>query len=191
MIKVYIADVSENCLNAAIYPDERAEEIRKVTNAELKKQKISCWKLLEAALCDCTEYGVKQLNFKKSESGKWICDKLCFSLAHTDGQVAVALSDKSVGVDIESFDAFKNRNAKRLSSKILCNGEKADSEGELIAFWTQKESIYKREGSGAFIPDKIRVADYTVRTFENGGYCVSVCSDDQELDTITINKIKL
>jgi len=191
MIGVYLADECKNCFNGVIYPDERAEEIDKVKNTKLKKQKISSWKLLGVAVRDCFGYDVKQLNFKKTENGKWICDKLCFSLAHTDGQVAVALSDKSVGVDIESFDAFKNRNAKRLSSKILCNGEKADSESELIALWTGKESVFKREGSGAFTPDKIRVADYTVRTFENGGYCVSVCSDDKELDNITINKIKL
>ena len=108
MIGVYVANVCENGDKQGIYPDERAKEIDKVSNPQLKLQKISSWKLLEKAVCDCFGFSFTELNFALDGNGKWTCDKFYFSLSHTNDKVAVAVSDGPVGVDIESLSAFKN-----------------------------------------------------------------------------------
>ncbi len=183
MIAVYVSELCINCESRAIYPDERRKEIENVTNRELKIQKISSWKLLECAVKDCFGYDFDKLSFSKNANGKWTCGKLCFSLSHTAGRVAVAVSDKPVGVDIEGIAAFEKRCEKSpeflrsFAKKILCEGESFTSVYDLLKVWTAKESIFKFIGGGAFAPDKIRVADYPVSTLNCGGYCVSVCGE--------------
>ncbi len=191
MIAVYVADTPEKCDTVGIYPDERREYIEKVTHPQLKNQKISSWKLLARAVRESFGYSLNELNFSLDENGKWTCDKLHFSLAHTDGKVAVAVSDKPVGVDIESFSAFEIRRTKQLSRKILCGEETALNSSELLALWTQKESIFKCVGGKAFSPNAIHTAEYPVRTFENGDYCISVCGSREDLADAAINILKL
>lgn len=191
MIALYVADTCEKCDISGIYPGERREYIAKVTNPQLKIQRISSWKLLGRAVRESFGFSLRELNFSLDESGKWTCDKLYFSLAHTDGKVAVAVSDKPVGVDIESFSAFEKRRIKPLSDKILCGGETAINNAELLKLWTQKESIFKCVGEGAFLPNKIHTAEYPVRTFENGDYCISVCGSGEDLADVNINILKL
>lgn len=191
MIAVYVADIPEKCDTCGIYPAERREYIAKVTNAQLQIQKTSSWKLLEHAVRESFGYSLNDLKFSLDESGKWSCDKLYFSLAHTAEKVAVAVSDKPVGVDIESFSAFENRRTKQLSGKILCEEEKALSNAELLKLWTQKESIFKCFGGKAFIPNAIHTAEFPVRTFESGDYCVSVCGSSEDLADVAINMHKL
>ena len=191
MIGVYVANVCENGDISGIYPDERRKQIEKVSNPQLKLQKISSWKLLKKAVRDCFGYAFEELNFTLDGNGKWTCDKFCFSLSHTAGQVAVAVSDKPVGVDIESLSAFEKRRAEKLAQRILCAEEKTEDGAELLKLWTKKESIFKCLGGGAYIPRKIRTAEYPVRTLEYGGYVVSVCGNKEDLADLTIKDYKL
>ena len=191
MIAVYVADGPEKCDICGIYPTERREYIAKVTHPQLQIQKISSWKLLERAVRDSFGYSLSDLNFSLDESGKWSCDKLYFSLAHTVGKVAVAVSDKPVGVDIESISSFEKRRVKQLAGKILCDGETALNSAELLKLWTQKESIFKCYGGKVFSPNAIHTAEYPVRTFENVEYCVSVCGSREDLAEVDINIMKL
>lgn len=183
MIAVYVSEPCKNCENPVIYPDERCKEIESVDNQELKEQKISSWNLLETAVKDCFGYDFNTLSFLKNANRKWTCDKLCFSLSHTAGRVAVAVSDKPVGVDIEGFAAFEKRCERSpgflqsFAKKILCEGESFTGAYDLLKAWTAKESIIKFIGGGVFVPNKIRAADYPVSTLICGGYCVSVCGE--------------
>lgn len=187
MIALYVADVPEKCDICGIYPCERREYIEKVKNPQLKIQKISSWKLLEHAVRESFGYSLSDLKFSLDENGKWSCDKLYFSLAHTAEKVAVAVSDEPVGVDIE----LGNRRIEPLSNKILCAEETAINCAELLALWTQKESIFKCFGGGAFLPNKIHTAEYPVRTFEKDGYCISVCGNREDLSDAAIKFLKL
>lgn len=191
MTGVYVANVCENGDISGIYPDERRKQIENVSNPQLKLQKISSWKLLEKAVRDIFGYALEDLNFALDGNGKWTCDKLHFSLSHSNGKVAVAVSDKPVGVDIESLSAFEKRRAEKLAERIFCADEKAEDDAELLKLWTKKESIYKCFGGGAFAPNKIRTAEYPVRTLQYGGYFVSVCGNKEDLSDITIKDYKL
>ena len=191
MIALYIASVCDGLDSRDIYPEQRRKEIESVSNGQLKMQKISSWKLLEKAVKNCFGLAFSNLQFAKNEYGKWECDKLQFSLSHTNEMVAVALSDKPVGVDIESVENFNKRDTKNLAKKIFCTGENAQDNAELLKLWTGKESIYKYKGGGVFSPNKIRVSDYPVKTIEYGGYYISVCGDKDDLSDICIKNLKL
>ena len=192
MIGVYVANISKNCDSCGIYPDERAKAIEKVKNPQLKIQKINSWKLLEKAVRDSFGYELNELDFTLNDSGKWTCDKLYFSLSHTSEQVAAAVSDKPVGVDIESYFSFERRHSQRLADRILCGEERAADSSELARLWTAKESIFKCVGGKTFSPDKICVENFPVRSFDDGDYCISVCgSFDGGDSALTIKRMIL
>ena len=191
MISLYIASVCDSLDSREIYPELRRKEIEGVSSEQLKMQKLSSWKLLEKALSDSFGYTMQELKFCKNSYGKWECDRVYFSLSHTQEMVAVALSDKPVGVDIENARAFEKRRVEKLSKKILCAGENAKGSSDLLKFWTQKESIYKCFGGSSFVPDKIRVEEYPVHTTEYGEYLLSVCGDKYDLADICLKILKL
>ena len=48
---------------------------------------------------------IKDLNITKTEHGRYVTDKIDFSLSHSKEALAVAISRASVGVDIEQIDS--------------------------------------------------------------------------------------
>ena len=100
--------------------------------------------------------------FHKSENGKWACDKCEFSLSHGENAVAVALSRKPVGVDVE---LIKKPVVDGLEKKILSDAETIefnvaeDKTDYLITAWSKKESVFKRDGGKNFAPKQIE--DYS------------------------------
>ena len=191
MIAVYIASVLKAGDSRGIYPKLRRSEIEGVSDVQLKQQKISSWKLLEKAIADSFGYTMRELNFTKNGYGKWECDKVCFSISHTKDAVAVAISDTPVGVDMESVEAFDKRHTEKLCEKILCPGESVADNLQLLKLWTQKESIYKYLGSGAFVPNKICAKEHPVHTFLHDGYTVSVCGDKYDFPDICIKTLEI
>lgn len=181
MIFIYIAKPCLTCASADIFPKERAEYIESATDAEVKRQRYSSWKLLEAAVRDCFGLRMNELKFCVNAQGNWECDKLHFSLSHTDGMVAVALSERPVGVDVEGYSAFEKRCetspefGKSLAHRILHSGEKFSNNADLLKLWTQKESIFKCFGKEVFAPSALCAEDYPVNCFDYEGFCISVC----------------
>ena len=73
------------------------------------------------------------------------------SISHTDGYVAVALSDRRIGVDIE----LRTGKALRLGGRFMDDGELVrvlaadDPETAATAVWSAKETVYKAVGHAA------------------------------------------
>lgn len=70
-----------------------------------------------------------------------------FSISHTDGLAAIALSDRPVGIDVEPYSG----RAYRLRERFLADGEFDFSlvpspERAATALWSAKESVYKLAG---------------------------------------------
>lgn len=183
---VYTAKIPCNALiKSDLYPKERNEEISECGSEKVRAEKYFVWKLLEYAVKNSFGYNIKELKFKKTENGKLLCDKCCFSLSHSFGAVAVAVSKNSVGVDIELLNGEK----ARVIEKTLSLSEKAelekncsqDKQNALICFWTAKESIYKNNGTGGFKPSETDVTKNNVQTktvkIGEKDYALSVCSD--------------
>ena len=182
---VYVAEINDDVDVYDVYPTERQDEIDRCSCDRVRREKYCVWKLLEYALNDAFGLDIRNVNFYKNENGKWLSDKCFFSLSHTDGAVAVAVSDKNVGVDIEAV----RRHREGIEQRILTNSERAEknalTEEEQIEYiikcWSKKESIFKTLDLRVFEPNKIESSDHPVNTriIELGAekYALSVCTE--------------
>lgn len=185
-IHVFFAEVPYGNIKSKLYPEKRQTETALIRNPSLKLQKISSWNLLSDILKDSFDMDMAQLTFSKNDNGKWLCDKVCFSISHCNELVAVAISKHPCGVDIEKD--IDGRFNSALAKKILTPREfdeyitlhDAVKNKFVLEKWTQKESIYKMNGIGGVAPKSICTNDYPVETryigFRSDTYCVSVSS---------------
>ena len=165
------------------FPKERADEILNSKNEKVRRQKVAVWKLLLFAAKEIYGSDADEIRFEKTPGGKWICDKFCFSLSHTFGASAVVIAEKPCGVDVEYAPKFFEKCAYKpfIASFLKQIGENESlNAGDALKLWTQKESVYKRAGSGVFSPKKIDVQNENVLTEKSGDYVLSVSTTDKE-----------
>ncbi len=155
-VDVYYAIIPEKVKISSVYPKERNAEILSCSNERVKAEKYFVWRLLEYAVKKSLGLKIKKQKFEKLDTGKWICENFCFSLSHSDGIAAVALSAKAVGVDVERIKDSDFKVAKKVFSELefevfnkLDEAQRADF---FIKKWTQKESTFKKSEEKAFIP---------------------------------------
>lgn len=186
IVDVYVAKIPENVQIKALYPEARTQEIENCKSEKVRREKYCVWRLLEYALRRSYGVNMQKLPFAKTENGQWTTTDYFFSLSHCDGVVAVALSRKAVGLDVEKI----TDKMEKIKNKILTEAELSQYEGQadkllyLTEKWTQKESIFKMQGGKAFSPDKIQTSDYKTHTtpLKNfDGYILSVAADEIKL----------
>ncbi len=154
-VDVYWARIPDKTkIKASIYPKARGEEILSCRNERVQIEKYYVWRLLLHAIERSFGLKAKKLRFEKKENGQWICDACCFSLSHSGELVAVAVSQRPVGIDVELATPKSLRAAEKLFSPAewdaymtLGDAEKADA---FVRRWTEKESMFKKRGEGAF-----------------------------------------
>ena len=134
------------------------------------------------------EYGLSELpDIASGEFGKPYFPNypdIHFNISHCDRAVVCFLSDKPVGIDVESIRKFD----KELAEYIL-NPEEFESIlkscNPSLAFtiiWTRKESFCKLTGQGLNTREEIRniLTDFSVNfntvIHEAGGYIITSCS---------------
>ena len=188
LVHVYIERFPFPVEGEEIFPPARAEETERCSNPEVRQQKYFVWKLLERALFRSLGLKIKELDIKRTDNGKWECKECFFSLSHSDNSVAVAVSRKPVGVDIEKFD--ESRFTRALAEKIataLESGELSSLKDEhraTGALWTKKEAIFKLSGDKVFVPKSIEVSEYKTATrtvkSKDADYFITVASADAE-----------
>lgn len=188
VLDVYVASIPQNTKLSklpALYPPIRQKEIDACGSEKVQREKYYAWKLLEYALDRTFGKKMKKLNFVKEDNGRWSCEGCEFSLSHSHNAVAVAISRKRVGVDVELFAPPR---VQGVAEKILNDEEFAlyqtaeDKDAFLLEKWTQKECIFKRFDERAYLPKQTDTAqNKTVsrRIFVgNEEYFLSVASDD-------------
>lgn len=127
-------------------------------------------------------YGVEQFSMAVGEHGKpFLADHpdIHFNISHCRNAIAVAVSDRPVGIDVESLRTFSDA----LLDKTMNPMEKTDilsARSPQLAFagyWTRKEAVFKLLGTGitdnlhGILTDKTR----TDTTFNpERGYAASV-----------------
>ena len=186
---VYTAVIDPNIPLSEVYPPERQAEIDRCLNENSRLEKYAAWRLLETALCEGLGISsVESVCFSKDIYGKWSCDRCFFSITHSGGVVAVAVSDKPVGVDVEVIKRYR----EGLEAKILTPAEYTALEGldrraaeeYIIRKWSEKESIFKTLDRKGFEPLKIETSEYSVTSevldILNKRFVLSVCSKDTE-----------
>lgn len=185
VVDVYYTGIPKSDEYKALYPREREEYVNKTNNTRVKKERYYVWKLLEYALDRSFGMKISELEFTRDDLGKWKTDKCFFSLSHSGNIVAVAVSTKPVGVDVEKIDGKRDR---LFANKILTDDElrvfdtldESEKSEYLICRWTEKESIFKLSGSTVFSPSKISsYGNVNTRniSLSNEIYSLSVASD--------------
>ena len=94
-----------------------------------------------------------------------MCDSFDFSISHSCGVVAVAISESTVGIDVEQV---KNPSSDRFADRMLSASElfeynKTDESKKaryLIGKWSEKEAIFKSKNKSAFIPSEAKACEY-------------------------------
>ncbi len=199
---VYIMNIPEEMEIHEVYPPNREKYINSISNQAGKAQRFAVWQLLEKAIARSFNTKFEDISFSENK-GKWTCDKLQFSLSHTKGAVAVAVSNGCCGIDIENLEDFIQRHGdedylKKLAKRI-CTGKElgsVSSHRDLISMWTKKEAIFKCFGSGNFFSRKIDSLSHKSETRLIGSsdeYIVSVCGEKLEKMRVFIyenNEIK-
>ena len=113
-----------------------------------------------------------------------------FSISHTKGAIACAVSDNPVGVDIERIRKMDLRVSRYFFSQhekdyIFASSEKANQ--RFTEVWTKKEAYLKFLGCGIKIPaekfnvfEKINNEHIRIHTEYNHDYIISICNISNE-----------
>lgn len=186
-LDVYVAPIPEEPDRSPVYPPERQAEIDKCRNEKVRAEKIAVWRLLEKGVSRSLGLNIEELRFKKRRDGKWVSDRAEFSLSHSHGAAAVAVSSAPCGVDIENAAEFRRRwtspeklrsLAKRISTAREL--ELVDGPDSFLSLWTKKEAVFKLNGGKSFFPhktDTFKTVSETRLISIPEEYSLSVCGD--------------
>ncbi len=131
---------------------ERREKMEAISNEAVRRQGIAAYLLLCKALRE--EYGITEPpTFGYEDGGKpFILARpyIHFNLSHCSEAVICAVSDRPVGVDIETVRPFKDALARHVLSEEEYHKVVAapSSALEFIKLWTRKEALLKLTGEG-------------------------------------------
>ena len=169
-------------------------------------RKISVYSdvLLRLMIVKALKLNYKDIEISAGETGKpylAFTPHLEFNVSHTRNAVAVALSDKPVGVDVERIGCIDLNLAGNIFSQNELKWLYASEHGRNRRFfeiWTKKEAVIKCGAYG--LTDDLKAVDVTccaaprsLCSLRIGEYIVSVCSNDifSEKDAETIAEKEL
>lgn len=98
------------------------------------------------------EKGRKPSPVHFTESGKPYRDSVFFSISHSQNRIAIRISDKECGIDIQKVDYRKNFDST--AKRVLNEREyglyltREDKPSFFTSCWVKKEARLKRDGSG-------------------------------------------
>lgn len=128
------------------------------------------------------EYGISEFTIGTGTHGKpYLKDhpEIHFNISHCRTAIAVAVSDKPIGIDIESIrkptPSLVSRTMNQAESMQIMSSPQPGR--EFIRLWTAKESVFKLTGTG--ITDDIRhilsnPGTFHTTTWEKDNYICSV-----------------
>ncbi len=195
-VAVYLSRVSNVKDLSDVYPLERKEEILNCSSKKVIDEKYSSWKLLEKALLEQWNISLKDAEPKKTANGKWIIKEGYFSVSHSFGVVAVALSKNPVGIDVElallKKDGLEKRILTEKEFRAFNKLKQEEKEHFILTAWTKKESIFKMLGYGIFSPNEIECEDFFTTTKNvpllDKNFYLSVATEGQsEIEYFTID----
>ena len=168
MTKTLIFDRMEECTDAEVqrlFPLVSRQRAGQARRFRYTFGQYACLKSY-TMLVELT--GIEDMTFGFGEHGKPFIighDGLHFSISHCKTALAVALSDRPVGIDVESLrhagESLMRRTMNRTEQSMILAADNPDM--EFTRLWTRKEAVLKLRGTG--ITDNL----YDVLS---GGECV-------------------
>lgn len=138
------------------FGDELKGHIEKYENPTVRHASCSTWGLLYKVLVENgLEYGT--VVFEENGKPSFSDHSLFFSLSHSRGVCAVAVSDHPVGVDVE---LCRDKYSQHLIERSLSENEKRIFDDDFTRLWCRKESIAKMSGKGITgYPNEVDTSD--------------------------------
>lgn len=165
ILNVYLAPIPDDAVGILLHSEERMKQLRRTGNEQLRKARTYDWAVLEYALARSFGCDAQHLRFRRNRFGKWSCGAYFFSLAHTGGAVAVAVSNGPVGIDLENEADFAARYAPRQAEMLHRIRTAEETDTDFLSLWLKKESFYKAGGTGSFRPAAINTAGKSALVF--------------------------
>ena len=193
-MKYFIDDrLDEIDLDAALrlMPQWRRERTLAYRREGLRRQSAGAWLLLRRACCEV--WGLDDVpEISQGEHGKpFFADypDLHFNLSHCTRGAACAVSDRPVGIDIETLQAPHEQLSRHVLSAAEYDGMMA-SERPDVSFtrlWTMKESLSKLSGYGLttdwprlqHLLDDHPEARFTTVVATDRNYVCTVCEENK------------
>lgn len=132
------------------------------------------WAMLKRILLLEYNIDITNLPITYNEYGKPFIDmKLYFNISHSNDIVAIVISNKPCGIDIEYYK--ENRRFDKLSKhvfkKIITDPE------EFYINWVKKEAYVKRIGSSIMLDVDYEESRYEKFIFSDGVYYLGISSE--------------
>lgn len=164
----------------ALVSDEKKEKISR-QKSQIKANTMLMGEIL-AKKAISNKYGIdiRKITFSLTENGKPYIperDDIHFNISHSGDYVALALSDKPVGIDIEMIKPVNKTLAKKIlnEEEFLVFEASEDKDSEFIKFWTMKEAVIKLHGEKiASLDIRNCITDEIIESEKLGNYWVSV-----------------
>lgn len=205
--KIYFIEINEsidkerfNQLLTFISPEKQ----RQIKNFKFDiDRKLTLYSELLIRYFACKDLGIEnnEITFLRNKYNKPYLEnhpEFNFNISHTRNAIAVAISDKPIGIDIEKERKFDLKIAERFFTAnefkyITATREKQDI--HFYEIWTKKEAYIKWVGKGLTITlnsfdvlfdemffngtNKIFVPTISdrIQTIEKDGYIISICCD--------------
>ena len=156
MAVVYILNANNLSTDLSLYDNidkNRLEKIKKSSNVLFKKEQLGSSILLNDILENYFFMDITKIEYIYNEFGKpYIKDSnLYFSLSHSNGVIALAVSKEEIGLDIELIKDVKDNLAHKAMNEAEYNIYKGLSKNDKISYfyevWTSKEAYVKKLGS--------------------------------------------
>lgn len=167
MAVVYILNANNLSTDLSLYDNidkNRLEKIKKSSNNLFKKEQLGSSLLLNDILENYFFMDTTKVEYIYNEFGKpYIKDSnLYFSLSHSNGVIALAVSKEEIGLDIELIKDVKDNLALKVMNEAEYNIYKGLSKNDKISYfyevWTSKEAYVKKLGSALTLnPSNINI----------------------------------
>ena len=167
MAVVYILNANNLSTDLSLYDNidkNRLEKIKKSSNILFKKEQLGSSILLNDILENYFFMDTTKVEYIYNEFGKpYIKDSnLYFSLSHSNGVIALAVSKEEIGLDIEIIKDVKDNLALKVMNEAEYNIYKGLSKNDKISYfyevWTSKEAYVKKLGSALTLnPSNINI----------------------------------
>ncbi len=170
---------------------ERKNKILSIKNNKNRLQTLFADVLLRAVLCTSFGFNNRNLVFEKDSNGKPYLNErqVHFNISHSENMVAVAVSDRDIGIDLEKARQVNPKLTERYFSEkeneyISVNNENWQT--RFFEVWTKKEAILKRSGLGLRVElNKLETFEYEfVKTYNVDEFVLSVCCENQNVSII-------
>lgn len=194
MFKVYIINTHQIKLTNDYYqfvPSKKLKKVQNSTNETYIKEQLIGQKLLNYILVADYHLDLSKIEYIYNDYGKPYLKNLnlFFSISHSNGVVAVGVSDKEVGIDLELVRPVPFALVKKvLSMDELSKYQSLDEKEKLEYFfsiWTKKEALVKKNGTSVILNANKIASDKKI-------YTTSIRLDNQQyLLSSTITNLEI